>query len=284
MMAFREYSTNWKDAVPLPQRPDSKIRAWVRKIFLSTLAPFSPTPSDKFLRVLFCHYVFDNQKEQFERILIHLKEIGTFINTDTFLDILEGRLEIDRRYFLLTFDDGFRNIFKNAFPILNKHNISSLFFVPSAFIEADWNTTHKFCTEITSYRNAIEMVQWRELQEMASYGHEIGSHTKTHSRFSDISRDINHMEDEINGSKHQIEDNIGKECRFISWPYGTKKDADDPSRDAAQKAGYKGCFGAFRGSISQIPINRFNIPRHHFEVQWPLSHIKYFARGNMELE
>ena len=28
--------------------------------------------------------------------------------------------------------------------------------------------------------------------------------------------------------------------------------------------------------------NKFMIPRHHFEVEWPIEHIKYFLSGNME--
>ena len=48
------------------------------------------------------------------------------------------------------------------------------------------------------------------------------------------------------------------------------------------EAGYKACFGAFRGSLMKGKTNFLKLPRHHFEVEWPLSHIKYFAMGNME--
>jgi hypothetical protein len=92
------------------------------------------------------------------------------------------------------------------------------------------------------------------------------------------------MEDEILGSKKELEANLNYECKYISWPFGKLTDADSKSLKMVKDAGYAACFGAFRGTVEPGTTDIFSIPRHHFEVQWPISHVEYFARGNMEVK
>jgi peptidoglycan/xylan/chitin deacetylase (PgdA/CDA1 family) len=155
--------------------------------------------------------------------------------------------------------------------------------VPSSLIDANWADTQKYCLETTRYRSVIETLKWSDLREMVSFGYEIGSHTKTHARFSEISNDKLLMEDEILGSKKELEASLDYECKYISWPYGRLTDADDKSLEMVKNAGYAACFGAYRGTVLPGTTDIFSIPRHHFEVQWPTSHVMYFAKGNMEV-
>ena len=259
----------------------SFARRLLRRVTLTTLAEIQKASPHNFLRSVYCHYVFDDQKERFEEIITELKKIGTFVNTDTCLEMLSGKRKIDGQYLHLSFDDGFRNIFTNAIPVLKRHNVPAIFFVPSRLMEANWATTKDYC-KLVHMTGVTEMVRWDELQEMVNLGFEIGSHTRTHARFSDISKDAALMEDEITGSKHDLEDRLGKECKYIAWPFGEKSDADALSLQMTQKAGYHACFSAVRGMVNPKTTNQFRIPRHHFEVESPLSHIKGFARGMWE--
>lgn len=250
---------------------------------LSLLAALPKKTSATFLRGLYCHYVFDDQREQFERVIVELKKQGTFIDTDTCIDMLKGSRAIDGRYFHLSFDDGFRNIYTNAFPILKKHNIPALHCIPSALMNADWPHAAHYCLEVTRYRAVIEMCTWDDLREMAGANIEIGSHSRTHANLAKISLDRAALEDEIAGSKRDIEQHLGRECRFFSWPYGKKSDVDNNVLDAVEKIGYQACFGAYRGSIIPGKTNIMSIPRHLFEAQWPLSHVNFFASGRADL-
>ncbi len=76
---------------------------------------------------------------------------------------------------------------------------------------------------------------------------------------------------------------LGKECKYISWPHGTEKDIDNTSLEMIKESGYKACFSAFRGSIDPDKTNIFRVPRHQFEVEWPILHTRYFANGNLEI-
>lgn len=271
------YATTSSEVV----RPPS-ARGAIRDIALSLLAMIRRKPSSSFLRCLYCHYVFDDQLEQFSQVIELLKKCGTFVNTDTCVQMLQGKKAISGRYFHLSFDDGFRNNFTNALPVLKKHGVPAIFFVPTSLVSADRTTAQRYCSETTRYRATIEMIRWEELAETISQGFEIGSHTRTHCRLSSISVGSQVMREEIHGSKSDLEKNLGVECKYISWPYGTLDDVDNSSLYAVRDAGYNACFGAFRGTIIPNKTNRFCIPRHHFEVEWPIQHIQYFAEGNYE--
>ena len=281
-MTNDSYAHLVRQAAPLPAGIVGKSRAAVRSALLHASATVNRSTADKFLRCLYCHNVFDDQIDQFEKIISRLKAQGEFVTTDACIDMLKGKKQIDGKYFHLSFDDGFRNNFLNALPILEKHKVPAIFFVPSSLISAELEETTHYCLETTSYRGVIETLKWNELEKMISLGYDVGSHTKTHARFSDISNSKALLEDEIIGSKHVLESHLHYECKYISWPYGRLSDSDEVSLEMAKSAGYEACFGAFRGTIYSRKTEIFKIPRHHFEVQWPVQHIEYFARGNME--
>ncbi|MEM7061308.1 MAG: hypothetical protein AAF557_27335, partial [Pseudomonadota bacterium] len=97
-----------------------------------------------------------------------------------------------------------------------------------------------------------------------------------------ISGSNSRMEDEIAGSKADIEARLRSPCRMISWPYGTRTAADDRSLEFVRRTGYAACFSAIRGQVVPRRTNPFSIPRHHFEAHWPMSQFRYFVHGGWE--
>lgn len=281
-MTKNMYATKLSQAVLMPSGGVARIRKHIRSAALSTLAVIKRAMGTNTLRCLYCHYVFDDQMHDFDRLISALKRYGRFVNTETCMKMLNGKEKIYGHNFHLSFDDGFRNNFTNALPILKKHKVPAIFFVPSSLVNAEWEAIRKYCLNTTSYNAVIEMLNWQDLAEIISSGYEVGSHTRTHARFSDISQSKDLLEYEILGSKKELEMHLGVECKYISWPYGRINDANLISLEATVQAGYHACFGAFRGSVFPGVTNKYSIPRHHFEVQWPISHILFFARGNME--
>lgn len=278
------FATRWKQAAPRSTTLAGRTRSLIRNVILSVSSEISRKQDDNYLRCIYCHYVFDDQKEEFESLITNLIDIGQFVDTQTCIQILNSSRAIENKYFHLSFDDGFRNNFTNAVPILTKHKVPAIFFVPSSLVEANWTDTRNYCLNTTRYKGVIEMLKWSDLREMISMGFEIGSHTKTHARFSAISNDYTLLNNEISGSKSEIEAKTKHECKYISWPYGRLTDTDSKSLEIVRNAGYEACFGAYRGTVSPGKTDVFSIPRHHFEVQWPLSHIIYFTKGNMEVK
>ena len=212
----KKYATQWRTAAHLSSGVVGNSRALLRNTILSISSVLNRRSEGPFLRCLYCHYVFDDQKYDFENLIIKLKQSGQFVDTDACIEMLQGKKEIDKKYYHLSFDDGFRNNFTNAFPILKRHDVPAIFFVPSSLIDANYDVTRKYCLETTHYNSTIEMLRLSDMREMVSEGYQIGSHTKTHARFSVISKNSKLMEDEILGSKKELENKLDIECKYIS--------------------------------------------------------------------
>jgi len=274
-----KYATNWRTDVQCSGGFIAETRSFIRGIIIDAFAIASNAQEEYFLKCLFCHHVYDDQRDDFLRLVLRLNELGQFINTDTCVQMLKGERVIDGQYFHLSFDDGFKNLFSNAFSILKKLNIPATFFVPTAVIGANWEKTKQYCEQSLGCSAVSEMLSWSDIKEMASTGYEIGSHTRTHARLKEISYDLSLLEDEIAESKYEIEKHIETKCNFISWPYGRRSDVDDEALKMIRKAGYRACFGGYRGTVIPQQTDIFRIPRHHFEVHWPLAHVMYFVAG-----
>lgn len=259
----------------------ARLSEFARHSILSLLSALPAPNRSPSLRLLYCHYVFDDQVQQFETVLRTLLDLGDFVDSTTAIKIVAGTQDLTRDVFHLSFDDGFKNIILNAMPILRRYNIPAIFFVPTSQIVGDIG---QISADVDLHGpQPIEMATWRDLEKAVSLGFEIGSHTRRHARLSELSKSTSAMEDEILGSREDLIERLGH-CRYISWPYGRSSDVDASVLSVVEKAGYDGCFGAFRGRVVPGVTSRFRIPRHHFEVQWPLTHIEFFARGGLEKE
>ncbi|RLS58308.1 MAG: hypothetical protein DWH91_02520 [Planctomycetota bacterium] len=77
--------------------------------------------------------VFSTTADGFEEQVRYLKRDCDLITSQDLPDVLSGNGR--RRSVLLTFDDGYRDNYELAFPILKVHNASAVFFISTAFID-----------------------------------------------------------------------------------------------------------------------------------------------------
>ena len=111
-----------------------------------------------------------------------------------------------RRRVAITFDDGYRDFYTHAFPILNDYGFKATMFIVSGFTA--WRPLR---------RDEIEYMTWDEVREIHSYGIEIGSHTVTHPELQRMSHE--QVDYEIRQSKLAIEEEIGQSIRSFSYPF-----------------------------------------------------------------
>ena len=118
---------------------------------------------------------------------------------------------------VLTFDDGFRNFYREAFPTLDDHGFRATVFLVTDFCGRfnDWSGNP------ASFPRS-EILNWREIRELSDNGVEFGSHTKTHPDLTKISKEA--MEDEIIGSKRALDDALGVETESFAYPFGNKNE------------------------------------------------------------
>jgi len=137
-------------------------------------------------------------------------------------------ISIPDRAVIITFDDGFRNNFDQAFPILKKMGFKAVIFCTSAAVD-----NPKFSLESPNFNEREEFLTQSQIREMTDYGIEIGSHTRSHPRLPQLGNA--QKRDEILGSKTDLEEKLSRKIQFFCYPYG---EYDEETVKLVREAGY----------------------------------------------
>ena len=108
----------------------------------------------------------------------------------------------------LTFDDGYLDNYEVALPILEEAGVRATFFLVSSMLGGPFETS----------KGVRTMMQPDHARTMAELGHEIGAHTVTHPKLTQIPPE--EARAEIAGSKHQLEDLLGAPVTSFAYPKG----------------------------------------------------------------
>jgi peptidoglycan/xylan/chitin deacetylase (PgdA/CDA1 family) len=156
----------------------------------------------------------------------------------------------DRKYVVITFDDGFRDFYTHAMPILHSHQFPATMFVVSSFVESRSGSL-----------GGKEFMTWNEVRDIESLGMEIGSHTVSHPHLYSLrTRDVDR---ELKNSKETIEDRLGKSVRSFSYPYAFPEQDSaflEQLRRSVESAGYEYGVTTVLGCASKSS-NRYFLPR-----------------------
>ena len=279
--AVVSYARSWRDGAERPNSAAERTRAAIREIALSILSIVARGSLQPSLRCIFAHHCFDDERLPLKDLIERLIGEGfIFVPAERVVAIAEGRVQPAARELHLSFDDGFANVLTNALPILERCGVPVTFFVPSVCIGTLPTSPRRHGVGLALGRRPIEMADWVELRAAAAHGLlEVGAHTATHVRLSDVSSDAKRLREEVADARAEIEDRLGRACRWFAAPYGQRADVDLHSIEAVRAAGYEALFRAYRGDVRPGSVNRWNIPRGHFEPHWPMAHVLYFARG-----
>lgn len=178
--------------------------------------------------------------EQFEAQLAYLKEAGyQTINLKDLAYTLTGAAELPPRPIIITFDDGHRDQYEYAFPLLKKYGNTATFFV--------------FTQPIDTYN--IDYLTWEMIIEMHQAGMEFGSHSYRHLDLRE--RNVDFLVYEIVGSKEAIEARINEPVHFFAYPAGRY---DPLTIQILESANFWGAVTTQWG-IEQSYTNRFEMVR-----------------------
>jgi len=155
---------------------------------------------------------------------------------------------------VITFDDGYRNFYSDAFPILQRFGFSATMYLPTAFIGEQ---AVKF--------KGKDCMTWSQVRELEKYAISFGSHTVTHPKLHGMTAAA--IREEIFGSKQTLEEKLGHAVESFAYPYAFPE-TDIPFktrlRELLVEAGYRngvcttlGCASAGDDPffLKRLPVN-----------------------------
>ncbi|MDE2079593.1 MAG: polysaccharide deacetylase family protein [Patescibacteria group bacterium] len=138
----------------------------------------------------------------FDAELLHLQSAGyhvvSFRNLEAYF---ANSTPLPTKPIILSFDDGWRDQFVYAFPLLEKHRDTATFFI---------------------FTNAIGhrgFVTWSDLHALIAAGMTVGDHSRSHPFLTKIT-DPGKLRDEIVGSKQILEQGLGVPITEFAYPFG----------------------------------------------------------------
>jgi peptidoglycan/xylan/chitin deacetylase (PgdA/CDA1 family) len=196
---------------------------------------------------------------RFERQLATLRAVGYgAASQQTLTELVTGRPP-GGRLALLTFDDGFRDTYTDALPILQAYGFGALVFVlPTLVDRAAAFTWPEVAAETRRHPEVFRSLSWPEIGLMREAGVEVGSHTCRHGLLTTL--DDEELRQELLDSRRRIEAEVGH-CQSIAYPYGACNRAVIA---AARAAGYRFGFSLPYGAIGvgwQRGYDEMRIPR-----------------------
>lgn len=120
---------------------------------------------------------------------------------------LNGVIKFSRPSFVLTFDDGYKDLLGVA-DFCQKHNIK-----PGVMVISDPKRADR-----SQLKTNKELLNWGELRLLIKLGWSVGCHSATHSDFNRADKII--LEREIIQAKDELRKRTGQKISYFSYPKG----------------------------------------------------------------
>ncbi|MGQ0764519.1 MAG: polysaccharide deacetylase family protein [Gemmatimonadota bacterium] len=114
----------------------------------------------------------------------------------------------------VTFDDGFENLHRDAWPLLREHNIPFTVFVVTDHVGGMNNWGGSGDAGVPRF----PLMSWPTLGRLREGGASIGAHTRRHPSLPSLAPAA--VEEELRGSAEAIERELGVPPDSFAYPYG----------------------------------------------------------------
>lgn len=212
---------------------------WVRDFFYLTAKITGAGAAG--VRILCYHRVNSLMKnyltvsnENFREQMSWLADQG--YKTISLSDLLAGNLAGERSV-VITFDDGYEDNYRNAFPAMRPYGFTGTVFAVAGCIEAK------------------DYLSVPQIREMAGAGFTFGAHTVNHVHLKMISSEAKRRE--IFQSKELVAKASGRPCESFCYPYG---EYDRESVQLVSEAGFSSACSNIPGANRKI-TNPFLLKR-----------------------
>jgi len=182
----------------------------------------------------------------FERQAKLLAEKGyRTLNAEEFFAFKKGEYSPPKKSVLLTFDDGWRDVYFYAYPIMKKYRLRGIVFLVTSWVERAsikkaefFPHSHKECKNLVKKEPERVVLNWKEVEKMQDV---FDFHSHTHTHFED---DIC-LKEEFELSRELLKEKLGIESKHLCWPRGFY---DERLLSLAKTCGYEIFYTTERGT------------------------------------
>lgn len=171
----------------------------------------------------------------------------TVISLDDFYTTINNEELLPPKPVVITFDDGYRDQYENAFPILKKYDFTATFYL-----------------KINNFNKGGMHAD--EVKELLDAGNVIGSHSINHDNLTKMSPDD--LKYDLTESKKILEKELGVDIKHYCYPGGAY---DDNVISALLDTGYKTSTTTKHKVYHEIKNkdSYFTLPRVHIDDEMP---------------
>lgn len=192
--------------------------------------------------ILMYHHVSENtppvttvSPQTFAQHMLYLIQHHQVLPLETIVNSLKRGEPLPDKAVALTFDDGYKNIFQNAHPILYKYNLPYTVFINPSLIGEE-----------------SDQLNWQQVKLMAQQGASFANHGNVHQHMlarlanESVQTWLARVMEDINGAEKELKQQLGYSLRYMAYPYG---EFDLALKTRLRKEGYTG-FAQHSGAIA----------------------------------
>ena len=216
----------------------------------------------------------------FEKIIETISKNYRAISLPSLIRIIKNNERLAPKTVVITFDDGYKDNYIYAAPILQRYGMPATFFITSGYIDTDkvfpWdmqsNVQHPLMT-------------WEEVNKLSQDGFDIGAHTENHVILGEIS--LEKAKSDVVNSKRRIENEINKRVQTFAYPFGRKNCIRADVIPIIREAGFDCCCAGYGGKITSKSdlYNLYRIPAYPsvIETMMELDNFMTYFDGKMSI-
>ncbi len=152
---------------------------------------------------------------------------------------------------VLTFDDGYRDNFVNLRAIADEVEVPVTLFITTKPVDSQAEFQHDLANGCTGHLP----LTWSQICYWAPRGAEFGSHTQTHVDCGSADRTT--LEQEIGGSREDMEARLGAPVEFFAFPFGKRENLSAQALEIAASM-----YSYFASGLDgeNLPNKAINLP------------------------
>jgi len=179
--------------------------------------------------------------QQFAEHLAMIEELDLEVVPLTqIVDAIKANKPVNPNWIAITFDDGFRNVYDTAFPMLKEKNWPFTVFVNPLMVKP-----------------SKLYMDWSQLKTLTEHGGDIMNHTLEHENLVQGGLTNKQIETNILVAEEMIKEQLGQNHKMVAYPFG---EYSDNIKAILGKNGFVG-FAQHSGAINEtsdlLALTRF---------------------------